>query len=357
MTQETQIYALAAVIMLAALHADTLQEVAQTVEAATRIARDTAADPATALAIAVNTIDDVTRLRGSAGAAYGSGAYLRAAEMYTNALLTSTATPEGDMPLSVLCAALRLNRAAAHMAGGEPERALFDCDAVLGCFPHHEKAQLRRARARRQLCMWAEAAADLRAVLAERRRPGYAIVPATMRVKDTTAQLKQELEQALRDESAARDEALAAASDDADYVHGYTRGQNHRTNLRRLRPPPQPPLDYLAVLGLPQLQSHVGGRLRKPAAAEITRVYRLLAIRLHPDKCNTPDADEAFKAVNAAVAVLKDEALWNDHLEATEKFRREHRTAAAVAAKRSEALRAARAAIVAEVAEARTSQL
>ena len=41
-----------------------------------------------------------------------------------------------------------------------------------------------------------------------------------------------------------------------------------------------------------------------PAACK--KAYRRLALRLHPDKCRAPNAEEAFKRVSAAYAALRD---------------------------------------------------
>ena len=41
-----------------------------------------------------------------------------------------------------------------------------------------------------------------------------------------------------------------------------------------------------------------------PAACK--KAYRRLALRLHPDKCQAPHAEEAFKRVSAAYAALQD---------------------------------------------------
>ena len=41
-----------------------------------------------------------------------------------------------------------------------------------------------------------------------------------------------------------------------------------------------------------------------PAACK--KAYRRLALRLHPDKCQAPNAEEAFKRVSAAYAALQD---------------------------------------------------
>ena len=44
----------------------------------------------------------------------------------------------------------------------------------------------------------------------------------------------------------------------------------------------------------------------KAPRSEIKRAYRALALRLHPDKCASPTANERFKAVQEAYATLGD---------------------------------------------------
>ena len=50
---------------------------------------------------------------------------------------------------------------------------------------------------------------------------------------------------------------------------------------------------------------HCGGLFIECSAA-CKKAYRRLALRLHPDKCRAPHAEEAFKRVSAAYAALQD---------------------------------------------------
>lgn len=64
--------------------------------------------------------------------------------------------------------------------------------------------------------------------------------------------------------------------------------------------------DYYAILGISKGSSD----------DEIKKAYRKLALRLHPDKCSLPGAEEAFKKVSEAFQVLSDSdkrSIYDDH--------------------------------------------
>ncbi|MEM2576947.1 MAG: DnaJ domain-containing protein, partial [Candidatus Bathyarchaeia archaeon] len=55
-----------------------------------------------------------------------------------------------------------------------------------------------------------------------------------------------------------------------------------------------PKKDYYEILGVP----------RNATKEEIKRAYRKLALKYHPDVNKSPDAEEKFKEISEAYAVL-----------------------------------------------------
>ena len=82
-----------------------------------------------------------------------------------------------------------------------------------------------------------------------------------------------------------------------------------RTKTEPTGPAPVQPEspDVQRVLACPPHAHHaVLGVDRDADADALKKAYRLLALRLHPDKCRAPHAEEAFKRVSAAYAALQD---------------------------------------------------
>ena len=89
--------------------------------------------------------------------------------------------------------------------------------------------------------------------------------------------------------------AAADRQDDARWEGPMYDGGNRQPQRRR--PPPSSKRKTLYdVLGV---------AVNAPRA-EVKRAYRKLALRLHPDKCASPTANERFKAVQEAYATLGD---------------------------------------------------
>jgi len=88
--------------------------------------------------------------------------------------------------------------------------------------------------------------------------------------------------------------AAADRQDDARWEGPFDGGDRQP---QRRRPPPSSKRKTLYdVLGV---------AVNAPRA-EVKRAYRKLALRLHPDKCASPTANERFKAVQEAYATLGD---------------------------------------------------
>merc|ERR1712107_709120 len=62
-------------------------------------------------------------------------------------------------------------------------------------------------------------------------------------------------------------------------------------------------VDYYKILGVP----------RRASEKEITRAYRKLALKFHPDKNVFPGAEEKFKEIREAYEVLSDSEKRNAH--------------------------------------------
>ncbi len=92
------------------------------------------------------------------------------------------------------------------------------------------------------------------------------------------------------------------------------------------------PANYYEILGLD----------RNATYEAIRRAYRKLALALHPDRNNTPDAKERFKQINEAYKVLKDPSSRSDYdrcIECREQGERRKQWAQAEGRQREEAER------------------
>ena len=88
--------------------------------------------------------------------------------------------------------------------------------------------------------------------------------------------------------------AAADRQDDARWEGAFDGGDRQP---QRRRPPPSSKRKTLYdVLGV---------SIKAPRA-EVKRAYHALALRLHPDKCASPTANERFKAIQEAYATLGD---------------------------------------------------
>ena len=88
--------------------------------------------------------------------------------------------------------------------------------------------------------------------------------------------------------------AAADRQDDARWEGAFDGGDRQP---QRRRPPPSSKRKTLYdVLGV---------SIKAPRG-EVKKAYRALALRLHPDKCASPTANERFKAVQEAYATLGD---------------------------------------------------
>ena len=97
----------------------------------------------------------------------------------------------------------------------------------------------------------------------------------------------------------------------ADRVRVLLRERAQRAPAPAAAPAPAPdvPQDVAAAIerALAAADAYEAlGVERGASPAACKKAYRRLALRLHPDKCQAPNAEEAFKRVSAAYAALQD---------------------------------------------------
>mmetsp|Transcript_20303 Transcript_20303/g.67766 ORF Transcript_20303/g.67766 Transcript_20303/m.67766 type:complete len:399 (-) Transcript_20303:100-1296(-) len=278
--------------------------------------------------------------------AFQNKKFAEAVASYTSALEIAPWHPE-------FAAALLLNRAAAQMAMGRPQRAWDDCCKSLQRKPlNNYKAQLRRSRAAQALGRYTDAVQDLESVIAffgssGKADPSVDIPSLNRELQYCKAQMKK-MEEAAGQERIRNDNmdegnqkartyrnsawwhwenGRFERSDPFSGVPGsdYPReepswsGDKQRPFFRqsssrfssrpppksggtRTRAPPQPSREepnYYDVLGV------------EPTAteAEIKKAFYKLALVHHPDKVSgerTEEAAEKFKLINSAYSVLSD---------------------------------------------------
>ena len=95
----------------------------------------------------------------------------------------------------------------------------------------------------------------------------------------------------------------------ADRVRVLLRERAQRAPAAAPAPAPDVPQDVAAAIerALAAADAYEAlGVERGASRAACKKAYRRLALRLHPDKCQAPHAEEAFKRVSAAYAALQD---------------------------------------------------
>ena len=107
-----------------------------------------------------------------------------------------------------------------------------------------------------------------------------------------------------------------------DHIKASAASQNSTKSSRAASPPlqrkssipePPPPKPYTAeeakiakdVLRCKDYYT-ILGVTKNADDKELKKAYRKKCLKVHPDKNNSPDADEAFKKINAAMACLSD---------------------------------------------------
>jgi hypothetical protein len=112
--------------------------------------------------------------------------------------------------------------------------------------------------------------------------------------------------------AARNDDSCAHATEKkelADRVRVLLRERAQRAPAAAPAPAPDVPQDVAAAIerALNAADAYEAlGVERGASQAACKKAYRRLALKLHPDKCPAPHAEEAFKRVSAAYAALRD---------------------------------------------------
>ncbi|KAJ8605748.1 hypothetical protein CTAYLR_008479 [Chrysophaeum taylorii] len=196
------------------------------------------------------------------------------------------------------------NRAAALQALGRFDEAARACDQALAARPYYLRARLRRARCLSKAAddgppdesfdLLERAAADYR-VYSRAVPEDQAAHQEARRLADRIARGPERTRRAPRcAAAAAEDDKKTDAAEYAEYEAYVRRFQQRQRSPGNDGPGKKAPRLY-ALLGL----------ARDATPKDIKRSYRALALKLHPDRNPSDDADDQFRQIHAAYEGLR----------------------------------------------------